>query len=396
MVFGIPSLSAMSPRLKWALGVAVLVIVLGGLYAFRSGSTLELRVAAAESNVEVRVFGIGTVEAQVLSKVGFQIGGRVQAVHADQGDFVKVGAVLAKLDDVTQRAKLLKSEAAQRQAAANLSRVRAQRQRVEATYKQKQSVNQRRQTLVGRGTVSQETAEDAQAAEDVARADLSVAEADVAIAAVQQDDAAAQHKFEAAVLEQHELKAPFDARVIARHKELGSVANPGEAVFTLIAPQSIWVRAHVDEALAGGLAAGLTAYVRLRSEQNRLVEAEVVRVDQENDRTTEERRVYVRCRACNPQHQLRFLGEQAEVEIVKRVIASGVFVPLKSVEGYDGRSGTVWAIRDGRLAKLRVTLGDRLLDGRVHVVSELPRGVAVVVEDRSDLREGRAARAAGG
>jgi HlyD family secretion protein len=353
----------LSPRLKWTLGAALLLIAAGSAFAFRNASPVTVRVAAVQHDVEVRVFGIGTVEAQVLSRVGFQIGGRLRAVHADQGDFVKAGALLASLDDETQRAKLLKSEAAKRQAAANLVRVQAQRQRVETTYKQKQSVNLRRQTLAGRGSVSQEAAEDAQAAEDVARGDLAVVEADAGIAAVQQDDAAAQHRFEAAVLEQHVLKAPFDARVIARHKELGSVANPGEAVFTLIAPQSIWVRAHVDEALAGGLALGQTAHVRLRSEQGRLVETEVVRIDQENDRVTEERRVYVRCRACDPQHQIRFLGEQAEVEIVKRVIPQGLFVPLRSVEGYDGRNGTVWTIRDGRLAKLRVSLGDRCSTG---------------------------------
>ena len=124
-------------------------------------------------------------------------------------------------------------------------------------------------------------------------------------------------------------------------------------MFTLIAPQSIWVRAQVDEALGGGLAVGQTAFVRLRSESDRLVEAEVVRIDQEGDRVTEERRVYVRCRACDPRHQLRYLGEQAEVEIVKRVIPSGLHVPLRAVEGYDGRAGTLWVLQDGRLRKRR-------------------------------------------
>lgn len=383
------------PRLgKWVVGLAVLLLVVGGGYYLRTAREIQVRVAQPQSNVEVRVFGIGTVEAQVLSKVGFQVAGKVVSVAADQGDFVKAGTVLAKLDDEAQRAKLSKSEAARRQAAASLTKVRAQRDRVEATYQQKKSVNSRRQTLAGRGAVSQEVAEDAQAAEAIALSDLKVSEADAAIAAVVEEDAAAQHQLDAVVLAQHELTAPFDARVIARHKELGSVASAGEAVFTLIAPQSIWVRAHVDEALAGGLAVGQTAFVRLRSESDRLVETEVVRIDQESDRVTEERRVYVRCRACNPRHQLRFLGEQAEVEIVKRVIPSGLFVPLKIVEGYDGRSGTLWVLQDGRLAKRRLELGDRLLDGRIHVTAELPAGVSIVIEERAELREGRAARAA--
>ncbi len=142
------------------------------------------------------------------------------------------------------------------------------------------------------------------------------------------------------------------------------------------------------------MALGQTAFVRLRSESNQSVEGEVVRIDQENDRVTEERRLYVRCRACSPQHQIRFLGERAEVEIVKRVIPSGLFIPLRLVEAYDGRSGTIWIVGDGRLARQRVQLGDRLLDGRIHVVSELPANASVVIEDATGLREGRAARAA--
>jgi HlyD family secretion protein len=242
--------------------------------------------------------------------------------------------------------------------------------------------------------VSQEAAEDAQAAEEIALGDAKVIEADTKVAAVQQDDASAQRKIDAVVLAQHELRAPFDARVIARNKELGGIAGAGETVFTLIAPDSIWVKGYVDEALAGGLTIGQPAFVRLRSEPDHLFETEVVRIDQENDRITEERRVYVRCRVCNPQHQLRFLGEQAEMEIVKKVIPSGLFVALKHVEGYDGRSGIIWILQDGRLAKRRVQFGERLLDGRVQITSDLQG--QVVVDDRTDLREGRAARARNG
>ena len=65
-------------------------------------------------------------------------------------------------------------------------------------------------------------------------------------------------------------------------------------------------------------------------------------------------------------------------------------MPLKFVEGYDGRSGTVWVLQDGRLAKRRVQIGERLLDGRVQITSDLPG--PVVIDDRADLREGRAAR----
>ena len=363
-----------SRAVKSVAGLLAALVVAGAGYYWRFMREIPVRTVAPEQNVEIRVFGIGTIEAQVVSKVGFQIAGKVVALEADQGDLVKAGSLLAKLDDDAQRAKLKRSEAAQRQAAANLAKIEAQRGRAEISYQQKKSVNARRQTLAGRGSVSQEAAEDAQAAEEIALGDARIIEADTKVAAVLQEDAASQRQLDAVVLAQHELRAPFDARIITRSRELGSVANAGEAVFTLIAPDSVWVKTYVDEALAGGLAVGQRALVRLRSDMNNLFEAEVVRIDQENDRLTEERRVYVRCRVCDPRHQLRYLGEQAEVEIVKAT-ASGLFVPLKFVEGYGGRSGTIWSLHNGRLVRQAVRLGERLLDGRIHIVSEV-RGEA--------------------
>jgi HlyD family secretion protein len=380
-------------RLKnLAIGVVAVLLAAGAIYYWRMVREISVQTAAPQTNVEVRVFGIGTVEAQIVSKVSFQIAGKIISIDADQGDFIKAGAQLAKLDDESQRAKLMKSAAAERQAAANLTKAQAQQYRAEITARQKKSINARRQQLAARGVVTPETAEDAQAAEEIANSDTKVFAADASVAAALQDDAAAQRRIEEVLFSQHELRAPFDVRVIARHKEVGSIVNAGEATFTLVAPESIWVRAYVDEARAGGLSVGQTAFVRLRSETDRVVETEVVRIDQENDRVTEERRIYVRCRTCEPKHQLRFLGEQAEVEVVKRIIASGLFVPLRFVEAYDGRSGSIWVLQDGRLAKQPVQFGERLLDGRIEITTKLLPGVEVVIDERSDLREGRAAR----
>jgi HlyD family secretion protein len=382
----------MSRLQKLATAFTALLLAGGAVYYWGMVREISVHTAAPQANTEVRVFGIGTVEAQTVSKVAFQIAGKIASINADQGDFIKAGVLLAKLDDDSQRAKLMKSAAAERQAAANLTKAQAQQNRAEITSRQKKSVNARRQQLAARGVVTPETAEDAQAAEEIADSDVRVFSADASVATALQDDAAAQRRVEEVLFNQHELRAPFDARVIARYKELGSIVNAGEAVFTLIAPESVWVRAYVDEALAGGLSVGQTAFVRLRSEADRVVEAEVVRIDQENDRVTEERRIYVRCRICESKHQLRFLGEQAEVEIVKRLVDSGLFVPLRFVESYDGRSGSIWVLKDGRLAKQRVQFGERLLDGRIEITTKLQPGIEVVTDERSDLREGRAAR----
>lgn len=374
-----------------SLGVAVILVAAGLVYR-RSLRPLEVRVAAVERNVEVRVFGVGTVEAQIVSKIGFQIAGRIVSLSADQGDVVHASAELATLEDSAQRARVAKAQVANAQAEAAFAKAKAGLHRSEVAIQQKATINQRRQALVGGGAVTREAAEDAAANEAYARSDNEVAKADVLVADAARKDVAANLAIERVTLDQHKLLAPFDGRILSRLKEIGAIVGPGEAVFSIVDPRSIWVRAYIDESLAGGIAVGQTAYVRLRSEPAQRVEAEVVRIDAENDRVTEERRIYVRCRACNPQHQIRFLGEQAEVEVVKGVIAEGLFVPLRATKGFDGRSALVWTLKDGRLVRRRVALGQRLLDGRIALDEALAAGERLVVSSDAAFREGRAAR----
>lgn len=367
-----------------------------GLFGWKQMAPLDVSVAGIEKNLEVRVFGLGTVEAQVISKIGFQVGGRLDRLAADQGDVVAAGAELARLDERTQSGRVTRAEVAIMQAGTALARAKAVAHKFEVALSQRRAVNQRRQSLVDRGAVSREAADEAQTNEETAQADVVVAQWDAEVAAGLRRDAEANALIEKVALDQHRLVSPFDARIIQRHKELGSIVNPGEVVFTIVAPASIWVRAFVDEARAGDLALGQTAYVRLRSDPAKRVEAEIVRIDQENDRVTEERRVYVRCRACQPEHQIRYLGEQAEVEIVKRILPEAIAVPAAAVAGFNGQTGSVFVLANGRLSKRDVTFSDVLLDGRLVLSTRLLAGEAVVTSTTPGLREGRAAKVAGG
>lgn len=367
-------------RYRLPLSFAVIAaLVFAGVFYMRKIRPVPVMLAQSERNVEIRVFGIGTIEAQVLSRVGFQVAGKIVKLSADQGEIVEAGALLATLEDSSQRARVAKAEVGKMQAEAAFAKAKALLGRSEANLQQKSSVNQRRQSLVDRGSVSREAADDAQTNEVLARSDHEVARADVQVAEATRNDVVATLAIEQVLLDQHRLVAPYRARVLSRLKEAGSVAAVGEAVFSLIEPNSIWVRAYVDEARAGGLHVGQKAFVRLRSDMNTAVEAEIVRIDQENDRVTEERRVYVRCLSCVPEHQARFLGEQAEVEIVKRVVPEGVFVPLRGIEAFDGRSGTIWTVENGKLARRKVLLADKLLDGRILIAGDMPEGARAVL-----------------
>jgi HlyD family secretion protein len=384
-------------RILSLLLILVIAAAAGGFVWWRRNAPVSVSVATIERDVEARLFGIGTVEAQINARIGFQIAGRIVELSADQGQILDAGSIIAKLDAAVQQARVQKAQVAMQQSETGLAKAQALLARARVNYQQKQAIAERRQSLVEKGAATREATDEARTQAEIAKADVQVAEAEVLVAQVARKDTAASAAIEQAVFDQHSLSTPFRARIIARLKETGSAVNPAEPVFSIIAPETVWVRAFVDEALAGALKLGQTAFVRLRSEPNTIVEAEVVRIDEENDRVTEERRIYVRCRKCSPEHLARNLGEQAEVEVVTRKVEAGLFVPLYAIGKYNGREGLVWTVEDGRLKQRTLKFAERLLDGRVLVGESLPEGVSIVTSrDTSSFRQGRPARAAGG
>jgi HlyD family secretion protein len=369
-----------------------LAAVAGGIFAFRTLRPLAVETARVESNVSVRVFGLGTVEARILSRLGFQVAGTVAELRADHGDRVSAGEVLARLDAREQTARVAKAEAAVAQAEANLSRAHASVEKARAQLEQRRQVSQRRQELLRKGNVSKEAAEDAQTAEAVARADLALAQSEVEVAKAAAADARAQLQFETAQLGRHTLTSPFDAVVVARLKELGTALGANEPLFTLVDDKTIWALAYIDEALAGGIRVGQPAEVRLRSLPGEPRAGRVVRIDIESDRVNEERRVYIACEKCPESFHL---GEQAEIVITTGTIGRALLVPETAVEGFDGAAGRVWTVEDGRLHRRRVAFGRRTLDGRLEIVEGLPPAAQVLVAPPADAKEGRRARPAG-
>lgn len=350
---------------------------------------MPVEVARPVENVPVQVFGLGTVEARILSKIGFEVGAALVELNADHGDQVKAGDVLARLHSAEQEARVAKARAGVVNAEAAVRMAEAAVGKARAVLAQKQQTNKRKQALVARQTVSIEAAEESQMEEDVAAAELAVAISDVEVARAALEDARAQYDLEMVLLDHHVLKAPYDAIVVERHKELGAVLAPGEALFTLVAPETVWALAYVDEARADGIRIGQPADVRLRSLPRQMFQGHVTRIAIESDRVSEERRVYIACDQCPESFHL---GEQAEVFITTTVLDKALLVPETAVEGFDGTHGTVWTVEDGELRRREVTFGNRTLDSRLEITDDLPNGAQVLTMLRPGLREGRAAK----
>jgi HlyD family secretion protein len=320
------------------------------------------------------------------------VAGTLTKLFADHGDRVAAGTVLARLDTHQQEARVAEAKAAVGQARAAREKARAAVARARSLLEKRRQANDRRQALLAKGSVSVEIAQDSAADLQVAAADLEVALADLAVSEAALADAEARLRYEAARLDRYTLTAPFDALVVARQKELGAAVNPGESLFTLVAPDSIWALVHVDEASAGGLKEGQPAELRLRSLPMQTFRARVVRIELESDRVTEERKVYLKCEVCPPRV---FLAEQVEATVAVDRLASALLVPQTEIEGFDGRRGAVWTVEDGRLARRTLDFGRRTLDGRLEVAGGLPDGARLVNAAAPGLRERRRAEIAG-
>jgi HlyD family secretion protein len=373
-------------------GVAVAIgaSVLFGVWSayFR---TIQVQVAAIQRDVPVEVFGLGTVEARVTSKIGFKVSGVLVELRSDVGDRVTKGAVLARLDDREQAARVGRAKAAAEQAEANLQKAMASVEKAKANHANATNINERRQKLVQTNTTSVESAETAKTAQDAALADMNLAASDVAVARAAIGDAKAQLQQESATLDFHALTAPYDAMVTARSKELGSALAPGEPVFTLIDPNTVWVLAYIDESRAGEITVGEAADIVLRSRPGQRFRGKVVRIEPESDRVNEERRVAI---AYDQLPDTFNIGEQAEVYITTVHLPRAVLVPEAAITGLGKNRGTVWAVEDGRLRTREVTFGHRLLDGRYEIAGGLPDKSQVLVQLRSGLRADRAAKTA--
>lgn len=374
-------------------GAVVIALVAAAAFAgyrFWANRPLTLPVVAVEQNVPVRVFGLGTIEARVVSDIGFEVGATLESVEADHGDLVRKGQVLARLHAGEQEAKVEKAKTAVHIAEVNIAKSAAVVDKTRAVLAQKQETSRRKQELAGRDVVSAQAAEEALRDEAVAAADVAVAESDGKVAAAQLEDAKAQLGFEQTVLGHRTLLAPFDGLVVERLKEPGAVIRSGDAILTLVDPATYWGLAYVDEARSGYLSEGQKVEARIRSRPLDVFSGTVVRIGLESDRANEERRVYIK--GDNPPDTV-YLGEQAEFWVTVATLDSAVLVPETAVAGYNGREGNVWTIEGGILHRRLVGMRHRTEDARLEIVSGLPDGAAVVAVAGPGLREGRAARA---
>lgn len=120
------------PVIRYALaGAGILALVLAAIAIFNN-RPIKVEVASLDQNVPVRVFGLGTVEARIMSKIGFEVGATLVELNADHGDRVTKDQVIARLSVGEQEAKVAKARAALKIAEVNIQRAEANLEKAHA------------------------------------------------------------------------------------------------------------------------------------------------------------------------------------------------------------------------------------------------------------------------
>jgi membrane fusion protein (multidrug efflux system) len=304
---------------------------------------VRLAVVGAEARPE-RITASGDVDARTETRVAFQVAGRVVAVGPEEGEEVRAGDVLARLDGTEYRLGLEQAAAAAEQAGGEAARWRP---------------------LLAAGSV---------APSDMAKLEN----------AARQTAAAAGLARER--LEDTRLTAPIAGVGAERSVEPGETVAPGTPVFTIVDLDPVRVRIGVPESEIGKVRAGRPATVRVPALGGRSFSGTVTLVGVAADPVT--RTFAVEVSVPNPARVLR-AGMVAEATVEGPARVRSVSVPAEAVV-HDVEGATrvfLYDAASGRARARRVEVGG-VSGGEVEITRGLTGGERVVVEGQHRLREG--------
>jgi HlyD family secretion protein len=319
--------------LPWLVVIAVVAFAVYRL-KFRPMPVTAHTVGTGE--VRGEVMGTGTLEARVKTIISPRIQERLAEVLVDQGDAVKAGQMLARLDDAELKQQVAVAEATLASARATVERVRADEARANAVLQQAQLDHKRAADLVATRIATQSDFDKAVESLRVAEADLKRSQAAIVEAQSQVFTAEKNLLYRREQMAFTEIRSPYDGLITRRDRDPGGVVVPGGSLLQLIATNEIWISAWVDETAISSLATNQPARVVFRSEPARSYAGEVARLGREADRETREFLVDVRVKQLPPNWTV---GQRAEVFIETGRKSGVVLVPQAFVLWREGKAG---------------------------------------------------------
>lgn len=233
-------------------------------------------------NEETKFYG--NVDIRTVS-LAFRVGGKIENINFDEGQKVKKGELLAKLDDSMYQEYLNEINAQIEVAKANLEKLQ-NGYRVEnidmakATLTQKEILMnkaykdlQRNTQLLKNNSISKQKYDDIKeiydsnkAAYEYAKNNLELLKngyekEDIQVATAQLKALEAQKKLKEINLNDTNLYAPVDGTILTRIYEEGSIVNASTPILQLAKNDEYWIRAYINEKYLGKISTGMKAKI---------------------------------------------------------------------------------------------------------------------------------------
>lgn len=299
------------------------VVLLLGVGAW-TGYSLFFNDAHAPDNLLVS----GNIEAHE-SVVSFKaVQSRVVELPFDEGEWVKAGTLLARLDDGDYRQQVAINEAALRvqeqQLTSAMQKLEAARATItndNADLAQKNIDYGRSQKLWNEKVISGDQRDHTDTALKQSNAamqrDVAMersAQQDIEVAKANIRNATENLKLATIMLGYTTLRAPFSGVILTRQTELGEVMQPGTPVVTLADLDHVWLRAYVAETDLGRIRWGQAATVHTDTYPDRAYPGQISFISSEAEFTpksveTHKERVTlvyrIKIDVENPRHELK-------------------------------------------------------------------------------------------
>jgi membrane fusion protein (multidrug efflux system) len=304
----------------------------------------------------------GSIQPERRADLRAEVSSVVLQVLKENGESVKRGDLLVRLDDTAIRDSMTSADAAARASAQAFDQTERQLQRLK--------------TLRGSGMASMQQLEDTEIRRNNAQSDLIAAKAR-AVQARQQS-------------QRTEVRAPFDGIVSERKVSAGDTAQLGKELLKVIDPTSMRFEGFVSADKIGSVKVGQPVHFRINGYSQQTFRGTVKRVDPAANPTTRQVEVLV---GFADSTQPRVSGLYAEGRI-EAASSQALMIPDAALVR-NGDKAFAWRVKDGKLAKASLVIGERdPRRGDFVVRSGLGDGDQVVRNPLSTLKDGQRVEAA--
>ena len=299
----------------------------------------------------------GSIQPERRADLRAEVSAIVLQVLKENGEPVKRGDVLVRLDETSIRDTLMSAEEAQR--AANLSLEQANRQL------------ERLKTLRASGMTSVKALDDAEMARNNALSELSAAKSRVATARQQ--------------LGRTVVRAPFDGIVSDRKVSAGDTATIGKELVKVIDPASMRFEGRVSADSIATVKVGQKVNFRVNGYGEQQFAGIVKRIDPAANAVTRQVEVLVEF-ADKAQPKVAGLYAEGRVDAAT---ANALMLPEAAVVKAGDKAYT-WRVKDKKLSKVDLVLGARdERTGNFEVKQGLAAGDVVLRAPSSNLKDGQ-------